>query len=81
MASRQNLIGGVVGVGHEFAQLGAGVYPELGERIVQMGFHRVRRDVQPLCHRPVGNTLRDQVDDLELGVGEAVPARFCPRRG
>jgi hypothetical protein len=40
----------LVGAVHEFAQLGAGIYPELGERIVQMGFHRVRRDVQPLCH-------------------------------
>ena len=35
--------------------------------------------MQLLCRRPVGRTRRDQVDHLELGVGEAVPARFCPR--
>ena len=58
----------MVGALHEFAQLGAGVYPELNECIVQMGFHGVRRDVQPLCHCPVGGTLGDQVDDRELGV-------------
>ena len=27
----------------------------------------------------VGHALGDEVDDLKLGVGEAVPARFCPR--
>jgi hypothetical protein len=27
----------------------------------------------------VGRALCDEVDDREFGVGEAVPARFCPR--
>ena len=29
----------------------------------------------------VGRALCDEVDDFEFGVGEAVPARFCPRVG
>src|ERR1700753_4062065 len=35
--------------------------------------------VQPGGDIAVGRAPRDQVDDLELGVGEAVPARSRPR--
>ena len=44
-----------------------------------MRFHRVRGEVQLLRDGAVGRALRDEVDDLELGVGGALPARFCPR--
>jgi hypothetical protein len=63
----------------ELTQLNAGADPELGERIAQMGSHGVGRDVQLLCHRTVGSTPRSQVDHLELGVGETVPARLSAR--
>jgi hypothetical protein len=52
---------------------------ELGEGIVEMRFHRVRGNVQLLRDPAVGRALCDEVDDRELGIGEAVPARFCPR--
>ena len=64
---------------HELRQLGAGVDAQLGERIVDMGFHRMQGKVQLRGDGVVGRALGDQVDHLELGVGEAVPARFCPR--
>src|SRR3984957_11937975 len=64
---------------HELRQLGAGVDAQLGERIVDVGFHRKQGKVQLLRDRAVRRTLRNQVDDLELGVSEAVPARFYPR--
>jgi hypothetical protein len=48
--SPQNLISVVVGAAHELVQLDAGVDTQLGERLAQMGFHGVGRDVQPLCH-------------------------------
>src|SRR5262245_8070026 len=44
-----------------------------------MGLHRARRDAQLLCNRTVGSTFRNQVHYLELGIGQAVPARFRPR--
>ncbi len=52
--------------------------PKLGERIVDVVFHRVQGKVQLRGDRLVGHALGDQVDDRELGVGEAVPARFGP---
>ena len=64
---------------HELRQLGAGVDAQLGERIVDVGFHRMEGKVQLRGDVAVGHALRDQVDHRELGVGEAVPARFCPR--
>jgi hypothetical protein len=64
---------------HGPRQLGAGVDAQLGERIADVGFHRMQGKVQLGGDAAVGRTLRDQVDDLELGVGETVPARFCPR--
>ena len=68
-----------VGPGHELRQLGPGVDAQLGERIVDVVFHRMERKVQLRGDRLVGDALSDQVDHLQLGVGEAVPARFCPR--
>ena len=50
--------------------------PSLANALCRMGFHRVRRDVQLRGDVAVGRALRDRVDDLNLGVGEAVPARF-----
>ena len=44
-----------------------------------MRFHRMRGNVQLLRDRAVGRALGDQIDDREFGIGEAVPARFCPR--
>src|ERR1700722_5276526 len=70
---------GLVGPTYKLRQLDARVDTELGERIAQIGFHRMRGKVQLLRDRAVRRALRNQVDDLELGVGEAVPARFCPR--
>ena len=64
---------------HELRQLGAGVDAQLGEHIVDVGFHRMEGKVQLRGDVAVGSTLRDQVDHRELGVGEAVPARFRPR--
>ena len=69
----------MVGAAHALAQLDAGADPELGERIAQMGSHGVRGKVQLCGDVAVGRARRDEVDDRELGVGEAVPARFCPR--
>ena len=62
----------------ELRQLGAGSNAQLGKRIVDVGLHRVGGEVQLLRDRAVGRALCDEVDDLELGVGEAVPARFLP---
>ena len=70
-----------IGSGYELRQLGAGVDAELGERIVDVVFHRMEGKVQLCGDRLVGGALGDQVDDRELGVGEAVPARFGPRLG
>ena len=39
-----------IGPGHELRQLGAGVDAQLGERIVDVVFHRMQGKVQPLCH-------------------------------
>jgi hypothetical protein len=39
-----------IGPAHELRQLGAGVDAQLGERIVDVVFHRMERKVQPLCH-------------------------------
>ena len=72
------MTGWSMGPGHELRQLGAGIYPELGERIVDVVFHRMEGKVQLCGDGAVGHALCDQVDHLELGVGEAVPARFCP---
>src|ERR1700758_1297069 len=64
---------------HELRQLGARIDAQLGERIADVGFHRMKGKVQPGGDIAVGRAPRDQVDDLELGVGEAVPARSRPR--
>src|ERR1700761_7940114 len=64
---------------HEPRQLFAGVDAQLGERIVDVGFHRMEGKLQLLGHVAVGHALCDQVDDPQLGVGEAVPAGFYPR--
>src|ERR1700689_2406192 len=64
---------------HEVRQLGTGADAQFGERIVDVGFHRMQGKVQLLRDRAVRRALRDQMHDLELGVGEAVPARFYPR--
>src|SRR5271156_339824 len=64
---------------HEVRQLFAGADAQLGERIVDVGFHRMQGKVQLLRDRAVRRALRDQMHDLELGVSEAVPARFYPR--
>ena len=73
------LTGWSIGPAHELRQLGAGVDAQLGERIVDVVFHRMEGKVQLRGDVAVGRALCDQVDHLELGVGEAVPARFCPR--
>ena len=39
----------------------------------------MRGKVQLLRDRAVRRALRDQMHNLDLGGGEAVPARFCPR--
>src|SRR3954451_16628431 len=64
---------------HVLSQLGSGRDAELCEGVVKMRLHGVRGQVQLLRDRAVGRALCDEVDDLELGVGEAVPARFGPR--
>ena len=64
---------------HEPRQLFAGVDAQLVERIVDVGFHRMQGKVQLGGDVAVGHALCDEVDDFQLGVGEAVPARFCPR--
>ena len=73
------MTGWSIGPGHELRQLGAGVDAQLGERIVDVVFHRMQGKVQLYGDVAVGSTLRNQVDHLELGVGEAVPARFGSR--
>src|SRR3984957_3453509 len=70
---------GLVGPTYKLRQLDARVDTELGERIAQIGFHRMRGQVQLRGDGAVGDALCDQVDHLELGVGEAVPTRFCSR--
>ena len=74
------MTGWSIGPGHELRQLGAGVDAQLGERIVDVVLHRMERKVQLGGDVAVGHALRDEVDHRELGVGEAVPACFCPRR-
>ena len=59
--------------------MGAGVDAQLGERIVDVGFDRMQGKVLQGGDVAVGRALCDQVDDPQLGVGEAVPAGFCPR--
>ena len=61
---------------HELRQLGAGVDAQLGERIVDVGFHRMQGKVQLLRDKAVRRALRDEVDDRELGVSEAVPGDY-----
>ena len=61
--------------------MGARVDAQFGERIVDVGFHRVGRKVQLGGDVAIRRTLGDEVDDLMLGVGEAVQARFRPRLG
>jgi len=61
------------------SQLGSGRDAELGEGVVKMRLHGMRGQVQLFRDRAVGRALCDEVDDLELGVGEAVPARFGSR--
>ena len=57
-------------------QLAEGVDAQLGDRIADVGFHRMQGKVQLGGDVAVGHALRDQVDHFELGVGETVPARF-----
>ena len=73
------LTDGSIRPAHEPRQLAAGVDAQFGERIADVGFHRVQGKVQPGGDIAVGHALRNQVDDPELGIGEAVPARFRPR--
>ena len=44
---------------------------ELGERVADVSFHRVRRKMQLLRDGGVGRPVRDKTYDLQLGVGEA----------
>ena len=73
------LTGWSIWPGHELRQLGTGVDAQLSQRIVDVGFLRVEGKVQLCGDGLVGRALCDQVDNLELGVGEAVPTRFSPR--
>jgi len=75
---RPVLTDGSIRPAHEPRQLGAGVDAQLGERIADVGFHRMKGKVQLGGDVAVGHALCDQVDDLELGIGETVPARFRP---
>ena len=59
--------------------MGAGVDAQLGERIVDVGFHRMQGKVELRGDVAVGRPLCNQVDHLQFGVGETVPARFRPR--
>ena len=72
------LTDGSIRPAHELRQLAAGVDAQLGERIADVGFHRMQGKVQLGGDVAVGNALCDQVDDLELGVGQAVPACSAP---
>ena len=42
-----------------------------------VSFHRVKPKVQLVGCGAMGCALRDEVDDIEIGVGETVPT--CPR--
>ena len=75
------MTGWSIRLGHDLCQLGAGVDSQLGERIVDVVFHRMQGKVQLGGDGLVCGALCDQGDHLELGVGEAVPARFGPRLG
>jgi hypothetical protein len=73
------LTDGSIRPAHEPRQLAAGVDAQLGERIADVGFHRMKGKMQLRGDIAVGHALRNQADDPELGVGETVPARFRPR--
>src|ERR1700754_3936962 len=44
-----------------------------------MSFNRVQRKLQLVCDGAVGRSARDDGDNLELRIGEAVPTCFRPR--
>jgi hypothetical protein len=52
---------------------------ELGERVADVSFHRVRRKMQLLRDGGVGRPARDKTYDLQLGVGEAAPSDLVSR--
>ena len=60
-------------------QLGARVDAEFGKYVVHVRLDRVKREVQLLRDGAIRRTLRNEVDDLELRIGEAVPARLGAR--
>ena len=56
------------------------VMPSLANALWTMGFHRMGGKVQLLWRRSGWSRPRAiRLTTCELGVGEAVPARFCPR--
>jgi hypothetical protein len=52
---------------------------ELGERVADVSFHRVRRKMQLLRDGGVGRPVRDKTYDLQLGVGEAATSGLVAR--
>ena len=70
-----------ISAAHQLRQLGAGGNAQFGKCVVDVGLHRVGGKVQLRGDVAVGRALGDEIDDREFGVGEAVPARFCPRMG
>ena len=60
-------------------QLARELMPSLANALCTWVFTVCRGKVQLRGGVAVGRALCDQVDDRELGIGEAVPARFCPR--
>jgi len=43
-----------------------------------VSFNRVQRKMQLVRRGAIGGALRNEVDDLELGIGETVPTCPCP---
>jgi hypothetical protein len=55
------------------------VMPSLAKALRRCVFTVFRGEVQLLRDGAVGCAFGDQMDDREFGIGEAVPARSCPR--
>ena len=57
----------------EASEFDARVDVELRERVTQMGIDRVRRDIELPGHLAVGHAFRDEPDDRQLRLSEALP--------
>src|SRR5262245_49820942 len=63
------------------AELGAGVDVELPEDVGEVCLDRRLRDEHPLPDLGVGESLGDELDHLQLGRGERLPAASRPLAG